>query len=590
MNVRPESPPQIGAIPLLLFSFCLASITSMAGPGPLTAEGGDDSPVATYRQKVSAAELDTFLAFRQSNRGGPPGRQSSTIDRDQALREMILMRGLAAEALRLGLDQEPDLRLQLEAKEASRARRLLRRQLEDSLEFTEAEVEAKYQAIKDTYTRPRRLRLRNLFLRYPPEADAAAQASVRERLLALRQRALAGEDFAALAKAHSQSQTRLQGGLLGNVRPGKFHPEVDRVAMALAEGEVSDILESPEGLTILYCEQILPKVVRSPEEMRRISRDLLVNHAFRQGWFDYEKELTAKAAPEIDWDLWEGVGGAEEAAVVFYRGGILSLGLLRAALGARGRDVPREKVLARVKGLVLDRILVREAAGRGLLKEGAVNGRKASEAQWQRWQILSVATLTHQIDQRLVRPTEEEIRVAHESIGEELQRPEHYRVGAIAIPLDDDPRPAYALGARLLHQIRGGGLAFDEAAKQHSVHPSAAQGGDLGWVSRWSLPSRLGVDGLRAFLALGEGEISELTQSEGQVWILRHLGYQDKRPMTFAEARETVENRLGGQRVERLEAEITAEWLQRLDIQVESRAATGLAAVKESADREGKRP
>ncbi len=525
---------------------------------PGRAAGGDGSRIlAGYRAAVTEAELESWLQYRG---------EAAAVDRELALRELILTRTLAEEALRLGLDREPAVRIELELKEAALARPLLHAQVNAAIHFSEQEVEAKYQAIKDTYTRPRRVRLRNIFKRYPPGADAGAKAAARRQTEDPRRRLLEGADFARTAEAESDSQTRLQGGLLGNIRPGTFGPEVDAVAMAMEDGQISDILAGADGLTIFYCERILEKVVRGADEMREISRQLLANRAYREDWARLEKSLLRAAAPVYHWQAPE-----QDPGTVFveYTGG--SLSVAEARLLAAGRrsakmlsELPREKVVAAVERFLTRKMMLREVYVRGLADRDFEARRVAA-----RRQILATKALADLIQERLVPPTEEEIAALHRDRPQDFVRPLHYRLAVIALPLEPGGvRETYRRGELIAHRLETGELSFEQAARRHSSDPSAAAGGDIGWLSRWAVPRRFGIDFLRALKRLEKGQRSDLVQSEDTLWILELREVEEERPMTLEEARTAAENRLGNQRVKALEAEVVDEWLEKLGIEL----------------------
>jgi peptidyl-prolyl cis-trans isomerase SurA len=78
--------------------------------------------------------------------------------------------------------------------------------------------------------------------------DGAAQ----QELLAIRQRILAGEDFAAVAKAVSDDpQSALEGGDLGWNGPGSFVPEFEKVMNSLKIGEISEPFRTQFGWHLL---------------------------------------------------------------------------------------------------------------------------------------------------------------------------------------------------------------------------------------------------------------------------------------------------------------------------------------------------
>lgn len=78
------------------------------------------------------------------------------------------------------------------------------------------------------------------------ELTSAEQAE--ERLQQLRQRIVNGEDFAELARAHSEDTgSAIDGGSLGWTSPGVMVPEFEEKMDTLAIGEMSDVFESRFG-------------------------------------------------------------------------------------------------------------------------------------------------------------------------------------------------------------------------------------------------------------------------------------------------------------------------------------------------------
>ena len=96
---------------------------------------------------------------------------------------------------------------------------------------------------------PTQHRLRQIVLY--PDKEAAALL-VRERLLDLRERVLAGEKFAALARMYSQDpSSAVRGGELGMRAKSVYWPQFSDAAMALKVGQVSQIVETPDGFHII---------------------------------------------------------------------------------------------------------------------------------------------------------------------------------------------------------------------------------------------------------------------------------------------------------------------------------------------------
>lgn len=62
--------------------------------------------------------------------------------------------------------------------------------------------------------------------------------------------------FAEQAGKHSECPTALEGGVLGRLKRGTLYPELDAVLFGMTEGTVSDVVESPLGFHVLFCEKI----------------------------------------------------------------------------------------------------------------------------------------------------------------------------------------------------------------------------------------------------------------------------------------------------------------------------------------------
>jgi peptidyl-prolyl cis-trans isomerase SurA len=87
-------------------------------------------------------------------------------------------------------------------------------------------------------------RVRHILVR---AKEGTSDSEVRERLSRLRERIVAGTDFAELARNHSEDATASKGGDLGWVAPGETVPEFERAMNSLKDGEISPPIQSPFG-------------------------------------------------------------------------------------------------------------------------------------------------------------------------------------------------------------------------------------------------------------------------------------------------------------------------------------------------------
>jgi len=129
-----------------------------------------------------------------------------------------------------------------------------------------------------------------------------------------------------------------------------------------------------------------------------------------------------------------------------------------------------------------------------------------------------------------------------------------YRVQEIGLPRTDAGRTdaeTQALAERLYDSLSRGG-DFDAAVKTYSRSPSAARGGDIGWVSTLQMPPDL-ADTLSA---LQPGEVSRPIPVSGGYSILklvdRRVDQADSPDSASPELREEVRRRLVNVRASRL--------------------------------------
>jgi hypothetical protein len=99
--------------------------------------------------------------------------------------------------------------------------------------------------------------VRHILLRYKgafmaPEGVQRTKGEAMQRVVSLRERIMAGEDFAELAKANSEdAASATKGGYVGEVDHGFLSPEFQKEAFRLAIGEVSEVVETRFGFHIM---------------------------------------------------------------------------------------------------------------------------------------------------------------------------------------------------------------------------------------------------------------------------------------------------------------------------------------------------
>ena len=126
---------------------------------------------------------------------------------------------------------------------------------EIAVEVTDEELRAAFEADRELLQeRPASVTFDQIVLEVKGSDSSRAEARV--LLEGIRERALAGEDFAELARTYSHDGSAQNGGDLGWFRRGNFVEEFEDAAFALLEGGISDLFESDFGFHIIQVERI----------------------------------------------------------------------------------------------------------------------------------------------------------------------------------------------------------------------------------------------------------------------------------------------------------------------------------------------
>lgn len=163
---------------------------------------------------------------------------------------------------------------------------------------SDEEVHQFYLDNPEKFRRPQQVRAREIVIKVAATANDAERAASRSRAEQLLKSARAGEDFEQLARLHSEAPTRQWGGAMEPFARGQLVKPVEDAAFALAAGQMSGVVSTPEGFHILKVEAIDAEVIVSEEQARAPIRAHLEQ---RKGNAAIEKEAERlRSAGKVD--------------------------------------------------------------------------------------------------------------------------------------------------------------------------------------------------------------------------------------------------------------------------------------------------
>ena len=145
----------------------------------------------------------------------------------------------------------------------------------DGINLTDNDLRQYYEANLSQYQTPGQIRAQHILLRVN-EDEGDTDESVEAQAAELAEQARSGEDFAELARLHSDDEgTAEQGGDLGLFGRGRMVPEFEAVAFTLNAGDISDPVKSSFGYHVINVNEKQEETTESFETVRETIENLL---------------------------------------------------------------------------------------------------------------------------------------------------------------------------------------------------------------------------------------------------------------------------------------------------------------------------
>ena len=220
----------VGIFIVGLLVSCSQKAADQDKQGPFIAKVGS----AGITQADFQRELKSLPDYAQQLFQGEAGRE-------KFLDEIIKKEILYQEALKKGIDKNPDFNRKLEEfKKLTLASELLEKEIMSKDKVTEQEVREYYDKHKTDFTTTSQLRASHILVKTEAEAD---------KVLA---RLKKGEKFEDIAKKDSlDTVSAKNGGDIGYFGRGQLVPEFERAAAGLKVGEVSGPVQTQFGYHII---------------------------------------------------------------------------------------------------------------------------------------------------------------------------------------------------------------------------------------------------------------------------------------------------------------------------------------------------
>ena len=235
-----------------------------------------ETAVAKAKIEVPAKDIDAAVADIRAS--APPGA---------TLEQMLEQGGQTMETFRTRLTED------------MRINKLIEQNATNVPAVTDEELQKYYAEHSERFKMPETVQASHILLSTKETDTADEKKAKHDKLEKIRERIVAGEDFAQLAGAESDCPSKARGGDLGVFPRGKMVPVFEEAAFSQKVGEVGPVIESPFGYHIIkVAKHDEPHVVPMDEVKDRLRTDLQ-NQRSQQAAKAYVDGLRAAAKIEL---------------------------------------------------------------------------------------------------------------------------------------------------------------------------------------------------------------------------------------------------------------------------------------------------
>ena len=268
----PASPPPAAPPPRVAVTPGTPSVTPPPAPVP------PDKVILTIGdEKMTAAEFDQLVDAL------PPQAQAQVRGPQKRLfaEQLVRVKVLYAEARKQKMDENPKVQRQMELQKENLLASLLMQEMTANAQVDDATARQYYDQHKSDYetahARHILIRAKGSPLPVQPGKKDLTEEEALAKAQEIRKKIVAGEDFAALAKAESDDvRSGANGGDLGPQKRNQTVPPFDQAVFSLPVGQISEPVKTQFGYHIIKVEkrELKPFEEVKPEIEKKLRPEL----------------------------------------------------------------------------------------------------------------------------------------------------------------------------------------------------------------------------------------------------------------------------------------------------------------------------
>jgi peptidyl-prolyl cis-trans isomerase SurA len=190
-------------------------------------------------------------------------KKNNNIPDDAALQAALKQEGITLSDLRVRFERQFIIQ------------NVIGRELQRNMTLTEEEMRQYFNTHQSEFMKPPTVTLREILIPVPTETvngqatvNVGLDDAAKEKITAIRERAVKGEDYTKLVAEASESGTKANGGLIGPIAAADLNPAVSQMLEKMQVGDVSEPMRTRAGYQILKLETRSAAEVEAFEKSR----------------------------------------------------------------------------------------------------------------------------------------------------------------------------------------------------------------------------------------------------------------------------------------------------------------------------------
>jgi peptidyl-prolyl cis-trans isomerase SurA len=198
-------------------------------------------------------------------------KKSNNITDDAAFQAALKQEGITLSDLRVRFERQFIIQ------------NVIGRELQRNMTLTEEEMRQYFNTHQSEFMKPPTVTLREILIPVPTETvngqatvNVGVDDAAKEKIAAIRERAVKGEDYTKLVAEASESGTKANGGLIGPIAAADLNPAVSQMLEKMQVGDISEPMRTRAGYQILKLETRSAAEVEAFEKSReQIQQNIL---------------------------------------------------------------------------------------------------------------------------------------------------------------------------------------------------------------------------------------------------------------------------------------------------------------------------